>query len=205
MESDEMQHLEHLLPSIKMISDADIRRKVAQAWLQMWHRGNYERIEDCSWFEVLRDHINWPNHEHTEQVARVAIAVAQAVGEAQGIKINMDYVISGALMHDVDKLLAFDGKTHDLTSEGACLPHGFLSAKAALDVGLPLAIAHICSAHTADSPIKPNTVEAVIVHFADFITGNVRMMAEGRSFSYGSLMSSYVAGVRAKGKSDVSE
>jgi len=194
MESADTQYIENLLPSIKEITAPDIRQKVAQAWLNLWHEGSYRRIEDCSWFEAMRGEITWSNHEHSEQVAKVAIAAAQAVREAQGIEVNMDYVIAGALLHDVDKLVTFDGRTHELTNKGAGLPHGFFGAKAALDVGLPVEIAHICLAHTSDSPTKPRTVEAVIVHFADFITGNVRMLVEGRPFSYGSLMSSYVAG-----------
>ncbi len=198
MEAEEMRHVEQLLPSIKKITDADIRHKVGRAWLQMWHRGSYRQIEDCSWFEVMRNDISWSNHEHTEEVARIAVAVAKTVSETQGIRINLDHVIAGALMHDLDKLVTFDGETHEITTEGSCLPHGFYSAKAALDVGLPIEIAHICASHAADSPSKPRTAEAVIVHFADLLSGNLKMVSEGQPFIRGSLMSSYVTGIKAR-------
>lgn len=187
----EMKHVAELIPSIRQISDPEIREKVAKAWVTLWRAGYYARMEDCSWLETMATKFTWPNYEHTEQVCQVAIAAAETVRRVQRVEVNMDYLIAAALLHDIDKFVMFDPKTRKLTQEGRFFPHGFYSAKAALDVGLPVEIAHMCSTHTAYSVAQPRTIEAVILHYADYMVADVRQITEGQDFLWGSVTPRY--------------
>ena len=177
----EVQYIEKLFPSIKELSDPDLRQKVIQAWVNLWHRGNFAKIEDSSWDEeaAVKWNIDWPNYQHVEQVTRVCIAAGKAVKEYMGIDVNMDYLTAAALLHDCDKLVMYDGKTKKWTKEGKAVPHGFWSAMEAVNVGMPTEVVHMVSAHTRYSTKRPDSIEAVILHQVDFLACDVRLLAEG--------------------------
>ncbi len=176
MEPKEKEYIERLFPAVKDISDADLREKVCQLWVQMWRGSNFEKIEDLSQWEPARDIVNWTNVEHTNEVTRCAATIGRLFEEMYPIKVNLDYIIAGAILHDVDKLALFDSKTGSHIDRGEKFSHANYGAHAALAIGLPQDVAHIIGSHSANySSTEPRTVEAVIVRQADHV------IAEGRN------------------------
>ena len=156
-ESDK-KYVESLFPALAKIQDTELRGKVRDIWAEAWKDGNYEKIEDISWFEPWRNKYTWPNVDHTNEVTACAIAMGKVAQEVMRMEVTMDYLIAGAILHDVDKAVLFDGKTKEPTEWLQKLPHAAYSMYLVLKAGLPLDIAHMVLSHTAFSLKRQKTV-----------------------------------------------
>lgn len=113
--------------------------------------------------------------EHTVNVAGLAASMAETIGN-----VDMDLVISGALLHDVGKVREISTELgFPYMTEGKLLGHITISAlmvrDAAADQKIPAAsiqeLLHIILSHHGErekgSPMECVTKEAFIVHYAD--------------------------------------
>jgi putative nucleotidyltransferase with HDIG domain len=87
--------------------------------------------------------------------------------------VDMDILISGAILADVGKLLEYeldeDGNAIQ-GSYGKLLRHPFSGVSLAESCGLPKEVCHIIAAHAGEGDMVKRTTEAYIVHHADFMT-----------------------------------
>ena len=117
--------------------------------------------------------------EHSLSVASLALAMGKNYGNP-GVKLDMDIIIGGALLHDLGKLQSYEmNPIPDVTLIGAVHDHvaiGYAAfMKIAAEYGLASAtrdhLAHIILSHHGQkeygSPVLPATPEAVIVSYAD--------------------------------------
>lgn len=170
MKKGERDRLKALFPALRQIRDARLREGVVDVWLRAWKDSNFKSVEGPSQWEPHRDEIRLSNVEHTNQVTLCALAMAGVIEETQEMKVNRDYLIAGALLHDVDKFLLFDARTASPSLLGKQFSHTFFSGHLALAAGLPSEVAHIAAAHSPNfSPMEPQSVEALIVRQADFL------------------------------------
>jgi putative nucleotidyltransferase with HDIG domain len=168
MRDSDRSRLEDFIPGLAEIHDLSLREKVVDVWLKAWQESNFENIDSPSQWEAHRDEVRMSNVEHTNQVTQCAISVAKIIEETQKIKINFDYLIAGALLHDVDKFLISDAKTGDLSPMGKQFSHSFLGAHLVLAAGLPPEVAHIVASHSLySSSMEPQSIEALIVRESD--------------------------------------
>ena len=155
-----------LLPEISDIKDTVLREKVVQIWQEACEDGNVKAPE-----KVPKNLKNtcYTLINHTRMVARLCITAAQLAMERHRIDANLDYLLAGALLHDVSKLLEIgaDGKEHFATEFGKKIQHGFYAAYKAYEKKLPLEIQHILVSHTPQSAIMPQSIEAVILYNID--------------------------------------
>ncbi len=180
MTGEDLEHIDELFPAIRKIGDEAIRRKVILTWFHAWKNSNFARIEDAHQFEPARSRISYNNVEHTNQVCLVCEKVAGVLEEILPIRINRDYLLAGALLHDVDKLVLFDAKSGGLREPGRKLTHAETSASLALKEGLPEEVAHIIRAHSAAySSIPPKSIEALIVHYVDLLVARGIYLSKG--------------------------
>ena len=187
------KHVESLFPALSEIKDASIREKVIAAWVDAWKDGNYNKIEDIPWYELWRDRFTWSNVDHTNQVVSCAMAMAKVAKEIMGVEVNMDILIAGAILHDVDKAVMFDAKTKEPTDWMRKMPHGCYSLYLALKEGLPIDVAHIVITHTVFTGQLPRTPEALIVHMADYYICDIRSyFKEGIDYLFSAQEARYV-------------
>jgi putative nucleotidyltransferase with HDIG domain len=180
MDQKDRDYISRLFPAILDIQSRPIQDKVYRVWCNAWKRGNFPGIENVHQFEPARDSISYTNVEHTNQVCKVCEKIAAAVREGMKVELNMDYLLAGALLHDVDKIVVFDFRTGGWTEEGRRTPHALMGAAMARAEGLPEEIAHMIEAHsTTFSPGPPKSIEALIVRHADLIIGNGAYLAKG--------------------------
>ncbi|MCX8176482.1 MAG: HD domain-containing protein [Candidatus Bathyarchaeota archaeon] len=112
--------------------------------------------------------------QHTLSTVKIALMLVEVLEKVYCCKgINKDYVLAGALLHDLYKPLTYtqeeDGK-FDFSGLGERLDHLSMLVAEAYKQGLPLDFIHVLAAsHGEASPIPPRTVEALIVHLADLI------------------------------------
>ncbi len=180
MQKLDMDYIVRLFPAIKKIRGEGMRHKVALTWHNAWKRGNFRRIEDLHQFEPARERLEYSNIDHTNQVCRAAEEMGAMLADSLGLHVQMDYLLAGAVLHDVDKIVIFDAKTGGLTETGRLFPHAVMGANMALMEGLPEAVAHIIGAHsTKFSPAPPASIEALVLRHADQLVAQAVYLAQG--------------------------
>ena len=180
MEQKERDYIVRLFPAVSKIKDEGVRNKVIQAWLHAWKQSNFSRIEDVHQFEPARDYIAYTNVDHTNQVCRACEAIAAMALEGLNLKLHMDHLLAGAILHDVDKMMIFDSRSGGFTEMGRRSFHAVAGAAMARSLGLPEEVAHIIEAHsTRFSPHPPKSLEAVTLRHADIIVASFIYMAQG--------------------------
>ena len=121
--------------------------------------------------------------EHTLGVVRLCSFVADEHPE-----IDRDLLLTAAILHDVGKATSYtQGPVLDLTDEGKLIDHvaqGALVVQTAIDgiegfpQGLRNRLIHAILAHHGalerGSPVAPQTLEALALHHADWMDGDVR-------------------------------
>lgn len=108
---------------------------------------------------------------HTYSTTRMALACAEILEEAYGVKVDRDVVIAASLLHDVFKYATYSqtypGK-YNRSKLGERMDHLSLILAELYVRKFPLDVIHAVAAHHGDaSPIEPRTLEALIVHLAD--------------------------------------
>lgn len=89
------------------------------------------------------------------------------------LPVDMDVLISGAILADVGKLLEYvlddTGKSVQ-GSYGKYLRHPFSGVSIAEQCDVPPEVCHIIAAHATEGNLIKRSTEAYIVHHADFMT-----------------------------------
>jgi hypothetical protein len=89
------------------------------------------------------------------------------------LPVNMDILISGAILADVGKLLEYELDANGKSVQGKygkLLRHPFSGVSLAEANGVPAEVCHIIAAHAGEGDMIKRTTEAYIVHHADFMT-----------------------------------
>jgi len=180
MEQKDRDYIVRLFPVVSKIKDEGLRDKVILTWLHAWKLSNFSRIEDVHQFEPARNYIAYTNVDHTNQVCRASEAIAAMASEGLNLKLHMDYLQAGALLHDVDKMVIFDFRTGGFTEMGRRSFHAVAGAAMARSLGLPEEVVHIIEAHsTRFSPHPLKSAEALILRHADIVVAGLVYKAKG--------------------------
>ena len=110
--------------------------------------------------------------EHTLAVTEISVAIAKIFEKIYKTKVNMDYLIAGALLHDIMKVFILKKEAGTWSMTGSILDHGFFSGAELYARGFPEEVIHIVSSHGGDlgqAGANPRTLEALIVFYADII------------------------------------
>lgn len=177
----EVESVEGDIPELRLIRDAKLREATAQIWAETLKESSWESLQD----PPKNPETLPPNRrllEHTRSVALQALAVAKVVEEVHGIAFNQDELVAAALLHDVSKLLEY-GPTSDgagKTRTGKRIQHGILGAVKAMEHDLSEDLVHNIIVHTHNSRYLPQTWEAILVHYVDYLDSDALLFAEGR-------------------------
>ena len=180
-----MQAILTCFPHIREIVDADLRQQVCCAWRQAWGASDYPRLEDVSQWEPAREALGISNVAHTNGVVQCALAMADALQATQALHIDRDTLIAAAVLHDLDKICLFHAADGRPTELGRRLGHVLTGVHLAMAAGLPLAVVHAISAHSAKySTVDPQTAEAIILKQADDLFTRTWILQRGRQVSF---------------------
>ena len=162
--------IEACFPELQWIEDQQLRQQVITVWKKAADRGHWTSLDDVP-FTLLIDN-SGRLIDHTRRIAKLAKQVMDARNE----KINGDYLIAGALLHDVGKLLEYEMKDGKVIkgAYGKRFRHPVSGAMLALECGLPEEIVHIIYAHSHEGDKSERTPEAIIVHHCDFIDFEIK-------------------------------
>ncbi|MCD6476948.1 MAG: HDIG domain-containing protein [Candidatus Aenigmarchaeota archaeon] len=110
--------------------------------------------------------------KHTLSVTRLALDLADTFEKTYKTKVNRDFIISGALLHDIMKVFILKKHNNNWTFTGCILDHALFSAAELYARNFPEEVVHIVGSHGGDlgaTGANPKTIEAQIVLQADVI------------------------------------
>jgi len=164
-----------ILPEIQEIGDADLREKVIACWDEaIEFRGWSEELLLSIPFTLLAANVGIPFIDHVRAVCRMCLACDDVLSDIHGPRktpVNRDYLIAGAMLADVGKLMEFeiiDGKPVK-SAYGLHIRHPFSGVGLAFKHGLPSEVMHVIATHSKEGAGEKRLPESIIFHHADFI------------------------------------
>jgi putative nucleotidyltransferase with HDIG domain len=164
-----------LWPELEWISDAGLREKTVATWELALSKSDLS-AEDLNRipFTLLVPDLDVSFMEHKRCVVHIARDCGEQIREhlGKGLSVDMDILISGAILADVGKLLEYEKKGGKIVqgNYGKYLRHPFSGVSLAESCGVPPEVCHIIAAHAGEGDHVKRSVEAYIVHHADFMT-----------------------------------
>jgi putative nucleotidyltransferase with HDIG domain len=162
-------------PEINLIKEASLRKKVLDCWVYAIESSvlSADDLLVIPFSLLIKDcRISFMNHKRT--AVQLSIDIAKRMKENFGSEINidMDILIAGAILIDIGKLLEYDKVDGQLTTSkaGKLLRHPFSGVAIADRFGLPPEVQHIIAYHAKEGDLAKRSVEAIIVHHADFVS-----------------------------------
>lgn len=155
---------------LQWIKDEKLKNKVIDVWNEAANRGNWNSIEDAPFTLLIEN--SGKLTDHTKRITNIA----KAVYDQRQENLNLDYLIAGALLHDVGKLLEYvkEGGKYAKGEYGKKFRHPVSGALLAKELGLPDEIVLIIYAHSHEGDNIKRSPEAVIVNHSDFIDFEIK-------------------------------
>jgi putative nucleotidyltransferase with HDIG domain len=162
-------------PELTWIQNKELKEKVLNCWVYAIENSvlTAEDLEVIPFSLLIKDcNISFMNHKRTAVQLSVDIAKRMAANFGNEIKIDMDILIAGAILIDVGKLVEYDKVNGQLTTSkaGKLLRHPFSGVAIADRFGLPPEVQHIIAYHAKEGDLAKRSIEAIIVHHADFVS-----------------------------------
>jgi hypothetical protein len=162
-------------PEINWIKDETIKQKTLDAWV--WAIENSvltpEDLETIPFSLLIKDcNVSFMNHKRTCVHLSVDIAKRMQDNFGDEIEIDMDTLISGAILIDIGKLFEYEIVDGKLTTSnyGKIVRHPFSGLAVAARFDLSPEIQHIIGTHSKEGDLGKRTTESIIVHHADFVS-----------------------------------
>lgn len=166
--------VQDLFPEIGQIEDRILRERTVQCLEMAIDKGgwSYEDLDKLP-FTLLIPRCPVTLVKHIRLVTQLSIHACEvfAVEYADIYTLNRDYLVAGALLHDVGKFIEYrrDGDWYAKSNNGIVLRHPFSGANLAAVCGLPDEVVHIIAVHAHEGDSGYRTPEARIVNHVDFM------------------------------------
>ena len=170
------ERLLELVPEFALIEDEDLKEKTIQVWEAAMERGGWTPDDlDQMPFTLLINPCPASYIEHVRAVTLTAYRAAQLFEEIYGerVPINMDYLLSGGLLHDIGKLLEYEDRADGTTVQteyGKLIRHPFSGTALAYEFGLPMEIQHMIAGHAGEGDKIQRSPEGTLINKADFMS-----------------------------------
>ena len=166
-----------LWPEINWIKDEELREKTKKVWELALERSvlTAEDLNRIPFTLLAGPDLKVTFMDHKRSVVHIAKAAGEKVNEFYHgeLKVDMDVLISGAILIDVGKLLEYvldeNGNAVQGTY-GKYLRHPFSGVSLAEECGIPAEVCHIITTHAGEGDMVKRTTESYLVHHADFMT-----------------------------------
>ena len=168
---------------LKKIKDESLREKTVEIWVAAALRGGWkpDELEEIP-FTLLTETHGISLIDHTIAVTEGALGLAESITKAYSppFSIESDLLLAGGLLHDVGKLLEIEKSENGYRKSrwGKCARHPISGAILASEFDMPLEIINMICCHAKEGDGRPQRVETVLIHQADFATFNPMVMLE---------------------------
>ena len=171
------EQVKKLWPELEWIKDQSLREMTAMTWEKALERSvlTVDDLERIPFTLLCGPDLKVSFMDHKRCVVHIARASGEKMNEffTSELPVNMDILISGAILADVGKLLEYELDKDGKAVQGKYsqyLRHPFSGVALAEECGLPPEVSHIIAAHAHEGDLVKRTTEAYIVHHADFMT-----------------------------------
>lgn len=165
-----------LWPELEWIKDPDLKEKTTLTWALALQRSvlTPDDLNTIPFTLLCGPDLKVTFMDHKRCVVHIALDSGNKMNEffKNDLPVDMDVLISGAILADVGKLLEYelkDGKSIQ-GSYGKYVRHPFSGVSLAEQCGVPAAVCHIIATHAGEGDMVKRSTEAYIVHHADFMT-----------------------------------
>lgn len=171
------EEIKKLWPELEWISDPDLREKTARTWEVALERSvlTAEDLNRIPFTLLCGPDLKVTFMDHKRCVVHVAREAGIKMNGffRNDLPVNMDVLISGAILADVGKMLEYELDASGKAVQGKYgqyLRHPFSGVSLAEECGVPPEVCHIIAAHAHEGDLVKRTTESYIVHHADFMT-----------------------------------
>ena len=171
-----MTDIYELWPELNWIEDKDLRDRTAKTWEIALERSSLDANDlDTIPFTLLVPNLKVTFMAHKRAVVHIALESGKKMNEffKEELPVNMDILLSGAILADVGKLLEYVLDENGKAVQGVYgkyLRHPFSGVSLAEECGVPAEVCHIIATHAGEGNMVKRTTEAYVVHHADFMT-----------------------------------
>jgi putative nucleotidyltransferase with HDIG domain len=164
-----------LWPELDWIENDSLRAATAKAWSLALERSPLGAADLQTIPFTLLHPTSVTFMAHKRCVVHIARESARAMQAFMGghLPIDLDVVVAGAILADVGKLLEYEpdpaGGSRQ-SARGKYLRHPFTGVALCMEAGVPDAVSHIVATHAGEGNLVTRSVEAYIVHHADFMS-----------------------------------
>ena len=166
-----------LWPELNWIQDSDLKEKTAKTWEIALERSvlTPDDLKRIPFTLLCGPDLKVTFMDHKRSVVHIAKQAGETVNAMYHgeLPVDMDVLISGAILADVGKLLEYvldeNGKAVQ-GDYGKYLRHPFSGVSLAEECGIPAEVCHIIATHAGEGNMVKRTTEAYLVHHADFMT-----------------------------------
>ncbi len=166
-----------LWPEIEWISNPELKLRTAMVWEKALEKSvlNGDDLRRIPFTLLCGPDLKVSFMDHKRAVVHIARDSGNKMNAFFGeeLPVDMDVLISGAILADVGKLLEYvldDNGNAVQGSYGKLLRHPFSGVSLAESCGIPPEVSHIIAAHAGEGDMIRRSTEAYIVHHADFMT-----------------------------------
>ena len=166
-----------LWPELNWIKDDELREKTAKTWELAIERSvlSPEDLNRIPFTLLCGPDLKVSFMAHKRCVVHIAKESGEKMNEffKDELPVDMDILLSGAILADVGKLLEYvlDDEGNSVQgSYGKYLRHPFSGVSIAEVCDVPPQVCHIIAAHAGEGNLVKRSTEAYIVHHADFMT-----------------------------------
>jgi len=171
------EEVKKLWPELEWIKDTKLRESTAKTWEIALERSvlKIDDLERIPFTLLCGPDLKVSFMAHKRCVVHIARESGEKMNDFFGsdLPVNMDVLISGAILADVGKLLEYELDKEGNVMQGKYgqyLRHPFSGVALAEECGIPAEVCHIIAAHAHEGDLVKRTTEAYIVHHADFMT-----------------------------------
>ena len=165
-----------LVPEFGLIQDEELREKTIRVWEAAMERSGWTPDDLTQMpFTLLINPCPASYIEHVRAVTLTAYRAALLFGEIYGdrVPLNMDYLLSGGLLHDIGKLLEYENQDDGMTIQtgyGKLIRHPFSGTALAHEFGLPVEVQHMIAGHAGEGDKIKRSSEGTLINKADFMS-----------------------------------
>ncbi len=167
--------MKRLLKLANSIKDKALRKKVVDLLKNpvMSHKDLASKYRPCDLKEApasIQFHHIYKGGlvDHIYSVTLLSIAFAENLKKVYNVRVDMDALIAGALLHDIGKLWILKNGPDGWETTDHTLDHTMLGTAELYAREFPEKVVHIVASHFgSEGPTPPQTIEAVIFHHID--------------------------------------
>jgi len=169
---------------LAQIKDNALKENAVKTWIKACTQGNWNSIEELKNipFTLLVETGGINFIEHTIAVTEGAACLARSHMDYYNTlpyQIDFDRIYAGGLLHDVGKLVEIEPDEkggYQKSLSGKYARHPISGAILAAECGIPESIVNIIACHSKEGDGRPQVIETIFIHQADFACFNPLVM-----------------------------